>query len=92
MYRPIEQSTSGQRPLILRMGHLPPNKQSGPKRSAIECDSKQVKSKLTEHTKRERKNDSRSTYREKEKDTSLKKERSYWKTKTNGETRHPFSE
>ncbi len=44
-------------------------------------DRKQSKSKVTEHMKRERKNGAGNTSHEKEKETSLKKDRIYWKTK-----------
>jgi len=68
----------------------PPNNQRGLKQSETGCDRKQVKSKLTEHMKREWKNVARNTSYEKEEETSLKKDRSYWRTKTNGGTRHPY--
>ena len=61
-------------------------------RSATECDRRQVRSKRTEHTRRERKSGARNTYCEKEKEISLKKDRSNWKTKTTGETRQSFTE
>jgi len=74
------------------MEHLPPDNQRGPKQSAIECDRKQVKSKPTEHKRRGRKSGVRSTYQGEDKETSLKKDRSYWKTKTYGGTKQPYSE
>jgi hypothetical protein len=63
---------------------------SGPQQN--ETESRGNPKKLTEHTKRERKSGARNTYREEEKETSRKKDRSYWTTKTNGKMRHPFSE
>ena len=71
----------------------PPDNQCGLKQSAIGCDRKQMKkSKLIEHMKRERKSGAGNTSHEKDRETSLNlKDRSYWKTKTNGGTRHPYS-
>jgi ribonuclease HI len=64
----------------------------GPRRSATECDRKQGRSKLTVHTRRERRSGRRSTCREKVKEISLQKVRSYWKTKTSGERKLSFTE
>jgi hypothetical protein len=45
---------------------------------------KRVKSSLIEHWRREWKSGTENTSHEKENETSLKKVKSYWKTKTNG--------
>jgi hypothetical protein len=89
--QPTEPSTSGPRPLRLRTGHSPPDNQSGLNQSATGYDRKQAKSKTIEHTKREWKNGAGNTSHEKEKETSLKKDRSYWKAKINDGTIHPYS-
>ena len=75
------------------MGHLPPNNQSGLKQSATDATEsrRNPRLKLPEDMKREQKNGARNTSHKQEKETSLKKGRSYWKTKTNGGTRHPYS-
>jgi hypothetical protein len=74
------------------MEYIPTNKQHGPRRSATECDRKRGKSKLTVHTRRERRNGERSTCREKAKEISLQKGKSFWRTKKSGETKRPFTE
>jgi hypothetical protein len=60
--------------------------------SATECDRKQGKSKLTEYTRGERRNGERSTCREKAKEISLQKGKSFWRTKKSGETKLSFTE
>jgi hypothetical protein len=72
--------------------YIPPNKQHGPRRSSTECDRKQGRSKLTVHTRREWRNDERSTCREKTKEISLQKGNSFWRTKKSGETKLPLTE
>ncbi len=54
-------------------------------------DRKQVKSNPTKHTRRGRKSGGRSTYQGKEKETSPKKGRNHWKTKTYGGTKQTYS-
>jgi hypothetical protein len=88
--QPTELSTSGGRSLGLRPGHSLPNNQRGLMQSETGCDRKQVKSRLIEHLRRERKNGARNTSHEKEKETSPNKDKSSWKTQTNDETRHPY--
>ena len=59
-------------------------------RSRTGCDRKQVKSRLTEHLRKEKKNGPRNTFHGEEKETSPKKDKSFWKTQTNDGTGHPY--